>query len=519
MIRILLLTCGTNANYHIARVLKEKFGCDFRVIGTDINKRWQIPTSPYLDVFYQCPLTANTGYYQFILNVCKKEKVDYILPSFDSDQQLFYDGNCDLLKIGVKSLGIDDQLKKFYRSKVLMNELLIKNGLPVPRIYSLAEIEDKKSYFVKPKGGVGSVGAMVMKGNDINLDLASSNLIEEVCDTPEITLECFFFKGKVFSIARQRIAQKSGVCTKSKVYYDPELTEIAQRFADSISLPCIFNLQFMRNSKNKFVITDVNLRAAGGMSMSYAAGWDEVSALANILLGKSDEEVIRHILPVKQEQYVMRAYTDIITKRIVKRIAFDLDGTLLDSRDRHKIVLDDVLKEFNIELDTDELLKYKAEGHNNVEWLLSKGMDKDIAAAIQTRWIELIEQPEYLAKDNLYDGIIGLLDEWSRTNELFLITGRNNESNARQQIDRLGISQFFSNVEIVKSDSNTSTSKAAFLISNGINLIVGDSETDYNAACKANCSFYMLNYGFRSECFWKKKGVQSFSDFNHLFCE
>ena len=35
---LLLLTCGTNACYHIAKRLKELFGEKFRIVGTDINK-------------------------------------------------------------------------------------------------------------------------------------------------------------------------------------------------------------------------------------------------------------------------------------------------------------------------------------------------------------------------------------------------------------------------------------------------------------------------------------------------
>lgn len=515
-IKILILTCGTNANYHIAKLLKEKYKGLFWIVGADINKRWQIPTSPYLDVFYQCPLTTDKDYYRFILEICKNNRIDYILPSFDADQQLFYEGNMDLAKISVKSLGITGQLKELYQSKAYMNAFLIKNGFPVPRFYSFSEIEKDKSYFVKPVNGVGSVGACAMKGEDIDEDTASCNVIEEICAEPEITLECFLYKGKIYSVARQRLAQKSGVCTKSKVYDDRELTEIVQRLADVLPLPFVFNLQFMRNGKGEQVITDVNLRAAGGMSLSYAAGWDEVSALANVMLQAPDEDVIKYVQPVEKEQYVMRAYTDIVTKTVEKKIAFDLDGTLLDSRARHQIVMDDVLKEFGIGLNTDDLVLFKAEGGNNIDWLIGKGINEDTALSVQKRWIELIESPQYLAKDKLYDGVKDLMSSLSKKNDLFLITARNNERNAREQIGRLGISQYFTKIIIVKSDKETSDAKAKYLVDNNIDLIVGDSETDFHAACIAKCECRMLNCGFRSEGFWSKMGMVSYSNLTHL---
>ena len=124
MENLLLLTCGTNACYHIARVLKEKYSDSIRVIGADINPRWMIPTSPFLDNYYQCPYSNSPQYYFTIINICKKEKIDYLLPSFDSDQKLFYKENIDLKNIGVKSFGISEKLLLLYDSKLSIHQYL-----------------------------------------------------------------------------------------------------------------------------------------------------------------------------------------------------------------------------------------------------------------------------------------------------------------------------------------------------------------------------------------------------------
>lgn len=243
-------------------------------------------------------------------------------------------------------------------------------------MYKKSEIVKEQDYFCKPRTGVGSFGAGIMKGTDIlNFD-ESDLLIEEICTKPEVTLECFNYSGKIYSVARERLDTKSGVCTKARVYHDASLESVAQKFAESIKLPYIFNLQFMTNSRGEKVITDVNLRTAGGMSLSYAAGWDEVEALGKIMLG-ADDVVSTVNVPII-EQYVMRAYTDIVTKQIKKRIAFDLDGTLLDSRKRHKIVMDFVLTENGTDIDTSDYLDYKCEGNNNLSWLTYKGLSEKL---------------------------------------------------------------------------------------------------------------------------------------------
>ena len=102
----------------------------------------------------------------------------------------------------------------------------------------------------------------------------------------EYTVECFNFNGNIRTITRERIASKAGVCTKTKIFNHIELEKIACDFAKKIKCPYCFNLQFMKNQNDEFVITDVNLRLAGGMSLSATAGWDEISALAKIMLDK-----------------------------------------------------------------------------------------------------------------------------------------------------------------------------------------------------------------------------------------
>ena len=73
-------------------------------------------------------------------------------------------------------------------------------------------------------------------------------------------------------------------------------------------------MQFMKNCSGEYVCTDLNLRTAGGMTLSYAAGWDEVSALANIMLGKDESSILQTVNKKICEQYVVRHYEEVVTK-------------------------------------------------------------------------------------------------------------------------------------------------------------------------------------------------------------
>ena len=514
MKRLLLLTCGTNACSLIAKTFKEEFPLDIYIVGTDVNKKWEVSSAPFLDAFYQCPYSSENNYYDFILDICQKERIDIILPSFDKDQELFYSDNADLKDLGVTSLGVSASVLSFYKDKRTTNQYLKSLQIPVPNEYSIDEIHLNDSYFVKPIDGVGSKNAKQVLGKELLSYDCQSFMIQEVCYGPEVTLECFNLNGKLYSVARQRIETKSGVCTKAYVYQDACLESMARRFAESINLPFLFNLQFMKNQEGEYVVTDVNLRSAGGMGLSCAAGWNPVVAIAKLILDYPEDSILQTVAKPIESQYVVRSYVETVTKRIKNRIAFDLDGTLLDSRKRHAIVMNRALLEFGLDICTDDLVDYKLLGHNNLEWLSSKGVHDTMAQSINNYWIQHIEDESFLAYDVLYDGVYDYLMSMSANNELFLITARNNKDSAMKEIKSLLLHQFFSEVIIVDSSKNTAQLKMEALKSNNVEVLVGDTESDYFAAKDAGVAFYYTDRGFRSCDFWENYNLMKW-DFQH----
>lgn len=518
MKKLLLLSCGTNACFHIAKILKEKFNKDFYIVGCDINKEWLIPTYDYLDVFYQSPYSSEKNYYEFILNVCKKEKIDFVLPSFDNDQFLFSCDNSDLIELGVRSLAINCNLD-FYREKETTNQFLESIGIPVPKKFTKDTVETEKEYFIKPVHGVGSIGVRKETGCKIKKsnERYTDYIIQELCFDPEYTLECFLYNKKIYSVTRERIASKSGVCTKTRLFQNKVLEQYAYKLAEKVELPHFFNMQFMKNHNDEYVCTDLNLRPAGGMSLSYAAGWDVVSALANIMLGNDEKIIISSVNKSIPEQYVVRHYEDFVTKIVKKRIAFDLDGTLLDSRKRHEIVMSDVLKKYNIEIDTSDLVSYKSYGFNNIDWLLAKGISEKKAREINKDWISSIEEFKYCQNDVLYQNVVEVLRKLSKENDLFLITARKNKENAYKQINQLGIKQYFAGISIVDSCNNTPQLKSVELNKYRINYFIGDTESDYTAACLENCVFYAISCGFRNKLYFENNKIECYKSMYEIY--
>lgn len=513
MIKLLILSAGTNASYHVAKTIKEKFPSNFNIVGADINERHLIATSPYLDSFHKVPYSKEPKYYETILDICREDKIDYILPSLDIDQFLFYPENDDLLSLGVQSLSTSKKVLNVYKDKDQMHAFLLKHNFLVPKQYSAQDIQEDQSYFIKPKTGFASIGAKRIIGKEIfDLPNMDDYVIQEVCSNPEYTLECFNYKKRFTSVVRERIATKAGVCVKTKIYSCKELENIAHRFATELEAPLYFNLQFMKNNNYEYVITDVNLRLAGGMSLSCAGGWDEASALAEVMQEKSQESIFSHLTLNTPVQYIIRAYTDIVTQQKLGVIAIDLDGTLLNSANRHQIVLDSVLKKYQLNVNTSNLNEFKNSGHNNIEFLKNNGVSESLAKEMQSQWIEHIEDEIYLATDVLYKDTLHFLEKLSSNYELILLTARKNKIGTEKQISNLRLNKFFKKIIIV-SDAKL---KSAALSENNVQLMIGDTETDWSAAVNAGIAFKMLNRGFRNKEFWDIKGISSFDSLSKI---
>lgn len=506
MIKVLLLSAGTNACYHFAKILKTKFK-NFYLVGTDINDKALLPSIHYLDSYYQVPLSKSKTYYKTIIDICKKEQIECIFPSLDVDLKLFHKENADLRKMNIKSFGISSKTANFYENKKFVYDFLNKNNIPIPQVYSVKKILHNVQYFIKPVDGYGSINATAKIGKDILLAMKQKKLdiekyiIQELCHGPEVTLECFVLGNNFRSIARERIATKAGVCVKTKILNLPELNTIAKRITKIIKCPNCFNIQFMLNSKNKFVVTDINLRFAGGMSLSYAAGWDEASALASIMLNKSNNEIMKYLPEHISPQFIVRAYEDIVTFIEKPIAAIDLDGTLLDSRNRHIAVLNDAIDKYGYTFDTHDLIDFKRNGKNTMDYLLQKKVPSIIAKKIFAYWAKHIEDREYLMIDSLYPTSLDFINSCYRKYNLILVTARNNKKNLMWQVKQNKLDKYFNKIIVVPSNSNTSVLKSKILIKEKATIFFGDTLSDALASYLADVEFVHFNNGFHSKKF------------------
>ena len=162
-----------------------------------------------------------------------------------------------------------------------------------------------------------------------------------------------------------------------------------------------------------------------------------------------------------------------------KKIYFDLDGTLIDSKKRQFLLF--------LELIGDNLFNYEQYWNvkrNNISQkdLLKKYFNYKNVDIIKFKdsWNKKIEEINRLNIDEPFPGITELLEKLSYKKELFILTARQYPDRVHDQLDRFGWLHYFKEILV----TSQRVSKASLVNKSNLNkfdILVGDSIDDIAA--------------------------------------
>jgi len=318
--RILISAAGTAAAFHLAELIKTKFGEHFSLYLCDTNPRHLVASAVFADGFFQVLPVTNGDFRGRMVEIFRKEQINIYVPLIDKDIYSFPADDPELVALGVKSVAPPAKSALVLRNKRTLAEHLRTKTIRVPRTFTVEEIaaaNPETEYFVKPEDGWGSSGASSMTGRRINESAEQISgtriLIQELCQSPELTVEVYNARGKVLAVARERLETKSGVCTKARLSIDPDITAFAEKLCREIELPVAFCFQVMKNGADDWVLTDLNPRLGAGTSLSSTAGWSLAEA-ALVTWANLPTDPLHSLEQFHGERFVVRAYREIRTK-------------------------------------------------------------------------------------------------------------------------------------------------------------------------------------------------------------
>ncbi len=126
-------------------------------------------------------------------------------------------------------------------------------------------------------------------------------------------------------------------------------------------------------------------------------------------------------------------------------IFFDLDGTLLDSRARLYQLFQQLVPESTFSFDSYWELKRRKIGHQEIfeKHLL---FPNEAFPIFEKAWMSKIELPEWLQLDQPFEGVTEFLIDLKKRHTLYVVTARQFEGVAIQQVEQAGWTGIFEKI-------------------------------------------------------------------------
>lgn len=182
----------------------------------------------------------------------------------------------------------------------------------------------------------------------------------------------------------------------------------------------------------------------------------------------------------------------------MKNIIFDLDGTLIESRPRLYQLFQYMVP--SSKLTFDEYWQYKRAKitHKQILQNLFSYTLKDVGE-FENEWLTRIELPEWLILDKPFDGVSDYLKRLSRPYKLFIVTARQSERMALEQISQFGWLEIVEKVLVTGQKQDKYDLIKNKLILNREDWFVGDTGKDIQTGKKLCVNTAAVLSGFLSK--------------------
>lgn len=137
---VLVTACGAQFMPGLANCIKQNGERNIRIVGTDMLDD---PTVlQVVDVCYKVPCASDPSYVDIILDICKRERVDVVMPFMSADLIPLIDRKDDFEREGIMVSVSDRRSVEITNNKYQFYQFLKVNGLKVPRFSHIRTAAD-----------------------------------------------------------------------------------------------------------------------------------------------------------------------------------------------------------------------------------------------------------------------------------------------------------------------------------------------------------------------------------------
>ena len=250
------------------RAMEERGGG--RLLTTD-TEPWA-PTRRVADrTFMVPPCVRGEDFADEVVRICAEEGVTAIVPLTSAAVEVL-----PRVRGQVEGLLVtgDDPAIAVCGDKLLTSRYLAERGVPTPAVVARPKEGDLPLFF-RPRVSEGSRGACLVDTSE-RLAMAArdaSGLLTRFIAGREYTVDAYKDLGRalVCMVARERVRVRAGEVESSVTCNEPELTEMVRLVLEGLQFVGPAAIQAIRGDGG-FQVTEINLRFAGGVTLSMEAG-------------------------------------------------------------------------------------------------------------------------------------------------------------------------------------------------------------------------------------------------------
>ncbi len=253
--------------------------------------------SVFADAAYQVPLATAPGYVDELLDICRTERVDWLVPNLDEELVLLSSNRHRFEAIGTRLLLSNTNTVAICTDKLKTSHFFARNGIPGPRTWdgqSLPPLADLHPFpkIVKPRSGRGSTGVHLVHDWDelrFFLQRTPAPVVQDFAPGVEFTIDALAgFDSNLLVISpRRRIATDSGISSKGSCTWNEEIVYWVRKIIQLLPIVGPANIQCFLGDDANLVFTEVNARIAGSCILTEAAGVPFFDGIIALLRGET----------------------------------------------------------------------------------------------------------------------------------------------------------------------------------------------------------------------------------------
>lgn len=241
------------------------------------------------DGYFKVPRVTDKSYIDILLDFSKKNSINMIIPTIDTELTILAKVKDRFLKEGILIAVSDIEICKTFYLKSTTEKFFQKYGFKTPKsIKNLKEAD--YPLFAKLDNSSCSIGAMKVDNYEVAKRLKGDYIFQEFIQGDEYTIDVFFDKNSEIKsiVPRKRIEVRAGEVNKAKTCKDRVIIEEIKKLGRYLkgAYGCL-TIQLFKTENNQLYFIEINPRFGGGYPLSYLAGADYASMLVKDYQGEN----------------------------------------------------------------------------------------------------------------------------------------------------------------------------------------------------------------------------------------